>query len=200
MPTIFTHGLIAGVAARISGTQEGHWRLWAAATVVAILPDADVIGLRLGVPYGHFFGHRGFFHSPFFALLLSFLILALFFREHRPLSRTWWKYLLVLFFAGASHGVLDAFTDGGLGIALLSPFDDTRMFFPWTPIPVAPLGFGAFFGEWGLRIMLWEAVFLWIPLVVLHVLVLGVSRKVRAHRLARASGPASGSTPPPPTV
>ncbi|MHC4444672.1 MAG: hypothetical protein ACYTF1_17650 [Planctomycetota bacterium] len=41
----------------------------------------------------------------------------------------------------ASHGLLYALTDGGLGIALLSPFDTTRYFFGWIPIQVSPIGF-----------------------------------------------------------
>ncbi|NIM12838.1 MAG: hypothetical protein GTO45_29905 [Candidatus Aminicenantes bacterium] len=53
----------------------------------------------------------------------------------------------------ASHGVLDAFTNGGLGIALLSPFDTTRHFSPWQPIEVAPIGIWAFFSDWGVKVM-----------------------------------------------
>ena len=44
----------------------------------------------------------------------------------------------------ASHGVLDALTDGGPGVAFLAPFDDTRYFFPWRPIRVSPLWRGFF--------------------------------------------------------
>ena len=40
----------------------------------------------------------------------------------------------------ASHGLLDALTDGGLGAALLWPFSDERFFAPWRPLPVAPIG------------------------------------------------------------
>jgi hypothetical protein len=40
----------------------------------------------------------------------------------------------------ASHALLDTMTDGGLGCALLWPFDLTRYFAPWRPIPVAPIG------------------------------------------------------------
>ena len=40
----------------------------------------------------------------------------------------------------ASHALLDTLTDGGLGAALLWPFNFTRYFAPWRPIPVAPIG------------------------------------------------------------
>ncbi len=40
----------------------------------------------------------------------------------------------------ASHGALDMLTDGGSGIAWLWPFSDARLFAPWRPLPVAPIG------------------------------------------------------------
>lgn len=67
----------------------------------AMLPDADVIGFALRIPYAAPWGHTL-----------------------------------------ASHGLLDALTDGGLGIALLWPFTNERFFAPWAPIPVAPIGTG----------------------------------------------------------
>jgi inner membrane protein len=51
----------------------------------------------------------------------------------------------------ASHGVLDTFTDGGGGIALLWPFSSARFFSPWRPIPVAPVG-RYFLSAAGLRV------------------------------------------------
>jgi inner membrane protein len=50
--------------------------------------------------------------------------------------KTWVGASLVV----ASHPVLDTMTDGGLGCALFWPFDLTRYFAPWRPIPVSPLG------------------------------------------------------------
>ena len=57
----------------------------------------------------------------------------------------------------ASHGLLDTLTDGGLGIALFWPFDDTRYFAPWTPIPVSPILLG-FLSPRGLKVALTELV------------------------------------------
>jgi hypothetical protein len=39
----------------------------------------------------------------------------------------------------APHGFFDAMPDGGLGVAFFAPFTNHRYFFPWRPIPVAPL-------------------------------------------------------------
>ncbi len=52
------------------------------------------------------------------------------------------KVWLFLFVATISHGILDALTDGGLGVAFFAPFVNTRYFFPWTPIKVSPIGAG----------------------------------------------------------
>jgi hypothetical protein len=48
--------------------------------------------------------------------------------------------------------------DGGLGCALLWPFDLTRYFAPWRPIPVSPIGL-SFLSPYGLMVALTELVF-----------------------------------------
>jgi inner membrane protein len=70
----------------------------------------------------------------------------------------------------ASHGVLDAFTSGGPGVAFFAPFDDTRYFFPWRPIPVSPLA-SRFFSEWGWHVFRTEMLFIWLPLAAIMLLV-----------------------------
>jgi inner membrane protein len=52
----------------------------ALAAAVAVLPDADVLGLRLGVAHGSLFGHRGLTHSLLFAGIAA-LAAALWFRR-----------------------------------------------------------------------------------------------------------------------
>ena len=46
---------------------------------------------------------------------------------------------LAIFFAAitASHGLFDAMTNGGLGVAFFAPLDNARYFLPWRPIPVS---------------------------------------------------------------
>jgi inner membrane protein len=56
-----------------------------------------------------------------------------------------------------SHPLLDTLTNGGLGIALFWPFDHTRYFAPWRPIPVSPIGLG-FFSPYGMFVALVELV------------------------------------------
>jgi len=46
-----------------------------------------------------------------------------------------------------THPLLDAMTDGGLGVMLLFPFSEARLFFPWRPIHVSPLSIVRFFDQ-----------------------------------------------------
>lgn len=99
------------------------------------------------------------------------------------LSRSWWQVAALLALATATHGVLDAATDAGLGVGLLSPFDDRRYFWPWRPLATSPIGLGAFFEARSLAILWNELLWVWLPaaaaLAVLH-----------ARRRARAAGSA----------
>lgn len=126
--------------------------LWGA---LALLPDLDVIGLRLGVAYGDPLGHRGASHSLAAALCVASLaaVLCLGVRK-RGIARTWFWWVLAVV---ASHGLLDTLTDGGKGVALLWPFTTHRYFAPFRPIPVAPIGAAMASGR-GLRVALTEAV------------------------------------------
>ena len=122
-------------------------------SALSFLPDADVVGFGFGIQYADEWGHRGATHSFVFALALGTLIGVLAPLVRRPALATGALAVLVL----ASHPLLDILTDGGLGCALFWPFDQTRYFAPWQPIPVAPIGFG-FFGSRGLSVALAEAI------------------------------------------
>ena len=113
-----------------------QWSSMAWWSALSLLPDADVVGFALGVRYGDPWGHRGATHSFTFSVVVGFAVglAARWFK--RPPGRTALAASLVL----ASHAILDTMTDGGLGCALFWPFDLTRYFAPWRPIPVAPIG------------------------------------------------------------
>ena len=175
MPTAISHAAVAVAAGIAFAPRDVPTYFWPLSIVCSTIPDADVIAFSFGIPYGHFFGHRGFFHSPFFALLLSVFLVGLFFREIGIFSRQWFFYFIFFFLLSASHGVLDAFTNGGLGIALLSPFNNTRYFFPWTPIMVSPIGIQGFFSTWGLSVIKSEFLWIWLPSFLLVV----VSKLIR---------------------
>jgi inner membrane protein len=150
-----------------------------------MLPDIDVIGFRFGVRYGDFWGHRGFTHSLLFASILAALALVVGFPHALSgLSRAWlWLYFFV---AAASHGFLDAMTNGGLGVAFFSPFDNTRYFLPWRPILVSPISVTRFFSERGLAVLQSELIWIWIPAGLLAVLAFG-ARAVRTKATPKVS-------------
>jgi inner membrane protein len=89
----------------------------------------------------------------------------LFFPETKRFSRTYWHVTAILFISTMSHAVLDAFTNAGLGIGFLIPFDDTRYFAPWRPLTASPLSISRFLNGSGLPILLNEAKWIGIPLV-----------------------------------
>jgi inner membrane protein len=136
------HVAVGLAAARLyRGTEETTRSLLfrcVAFSAASLLPDADVIAFGLGIPYAAPFGHRGASHSIVFALacgLVAGLVAA------RGTTRERGRRV-ALFIAAimVTHGPLDALTDGGEGVALLWPFSTQRIFFPWRPLPVAPIG------------------------------------------------------------
>lgn len=141
-------------------------RVWVIGAVCSVLPDLDVIGFRFGIRYGDFWGHRGFTHSLTFAALLAAAVVIFGFRRGVPgLSQfSMWAYF---FLATASHGLLDAMTDGGLGVAFFAPFDNRRYFLPWTPIRVSPIGLRSFFTRRGLAVLPSELLWVWLPAALL---------------------------------
>jgi inner membrane protein len=152
-------GIAAARAFRRTG-QPPTWRSAISWSALSLLPDADVIGFSLGVRYGDPWGHRGATHS-LAAALIGGVVVGLAARQfNRPFRRTTLFAIAVL----ASHGLLDSLTDGGLGVALLWPFERTRFFAPWRPIPVAPIGL-AFVSPYGLLVSLTELV-LFAPLLL----------------------------------
>lgn len=167
MPTLITHALVGAAAAATVADVNTPARFWALSVACSVIPDADVIGFACGVPYQHMFGHRGFFHSFSFAFLLALAVVSVFFPQEAFLSKRGGILIAFFFLVTASHGVLDAFTNGGLGIALLAPFDNARFFFDHAPIEVAPIGIKAFFSQWGVRVMKSEVLWVWIPTLLL---------------------------------
>jgi inner membrane protein len=150
-------------------------RIWLAGVVCSVIPDLDVIGFRFGIDYGDFFGHRGFTHSLAFAGLLAAVVTVVMFRGVSEIGRL--ALLAYLFLATASHGLIDAMTNGGLGVAFFSPFDNTRYFLPWRPICVSPIAVTRFFTLKGFAILQNEAVWIWLPAIMFASLVLTVRRR-----------------------
>jgi len=149
------HIVVGMAAARVQSRDAIRTRpalaamlFWAA---LSFLPDADVVGLGLGVRYEDPWGHRGATHSLVFSVALGALVGAL---------APWFGYRalrtgVMATVVVASHALLDTLTDGGLGCALFWPFDLTRYFAPWRPLPVSPIALG-YLSPYGLYVAIAE--------------------------------------------
>jgi inner membrane protein len=163
MPTAITHAAVA-VAANFAFSPRNTLRKFGfLALFCSVIPDVDILGFFFGLPYGHFLAHRGFFHSPFFSLTLTLLIMVVFFRSLQIFSKGWLAYFLFFFLLSITHGFLDGLTNGGLGVAFFAPFDSGRYFLPWTPILVSPIGIRSFFSRRGWEVIKSELVWVWLP-------------------------------------
>jgi len=171
MATAFTHAFFAVTFGKMCFPRRRTLRFWAVAILGSILPDLDIYSFPLGFPYGHFLGHRGFSHSLFFAFLLSLTVVGFIFRGEAPFSKSWWKWTAFFFLLTSSHGLLDAMTDGGLGVAFFSPFSQTRYFLPWRPLRVSPIGLEGFFSPWGREVILSEIAWVGAPSLCLLALI-----------------------------
>lgn len=172
MASAFTHAFTALAGGVIFPGEKKPVRFWVLAILCSVLPDFDAIGFWLGVPYESFWGHRGFTHSLVFALIVGLLVVLLFFRSEAHDVRRWWRLVFFFFLVTSSHALLDMLTSGGHGVALFSPFDNSRLFFPWRPVKVSPIGIASFFGERGVRVILSEMLWVWLPLSIIGGLLL----------------------------
>ena len=159
MPSVFSHAVV-GATVVACGLPRPRAALVALGAVLAVLPDLDVVGLAFGWGLDHPLGHRGLSHSLFMAVALAGL--ATLAAVVRPIER-WWRMWLILALAAASHGLLDALTNGGRGVAFFAPFVPTRWHFPARPIEVSPIGVWTFFSQRGLEVLTNEVVWLWAP-------------------------------------
>lgn len=179
MASAFSHAFVAIAIGKTHTGARMPVRFWMLSAVCAVVPDADVLGFGFGVRYGDMLGHRGLTHSLAFAFVLALVVVALAFRERHMFTRGWWVLIIYFFVVTASHGVLDALTDGGLGVAFFAPFSNARYFFPWRPLVVSPIGVAEFFSLWGLEVIKSEFVWLWLPACALMLCAWGWRRLMR---------------------
>ena len=161
MASLITHPVVPLAVAVIAGRRVIPVPLLALGMVFSILPDLDSLTFRLGIPYGSAFGHRGFSHSIVIALVLSAMMLPL----ARALKAKPSAVFLFLAVSMLSHGVLDAFTNAGRGVAFFWPFSLERWFFGFRPIEASPISVRRFLSGRGLAVLRSELVWVWLPLL-----------------------------------
>ena len=162
MATIFTHPIIAVTLGRLTGMPP---RIIAIGGLLSILPDVDFVAFYTRYGDWHAVGHRGFTHSLAFAVFAA-VIATRVFTSHRAFTQAWWQVAAYFALCMASHGLIDACTDGGAGIAFFWPLSAARFFFPWNPIQVSPIGLD--FLQWeGVEVLFSELLWVWIPCLVI---------------------------------
>jgi inner membrane protein len=183
MASGLTHLFTAAALGKTYTGEKMPCRFWALAACCSLVPDLDVLGYYYGIRYADIFGHRGFTHSLFFALLLSLAAVVAAFRSVPALSKRWWSLVAFFFAVTASHGILDAMTDKGYGIAFFLPFDGTRYFLPWRPIHASPMRISQFFSRRGIEIVAGEILWIWIPLTLVAASAWWYRRKKKVVRV-----------------
>jgi inner membrane protein len=174
VPTVLSHAAVPLALGVGLGSRIVPPRLLAAGVLASALPDLDVIALSWGVPYGSALGHRGFSHSLCAAAAVALTGAAL----SRSLRAGAGRSVLFLFVAMASHGILDAFTDGGRGVALLWPVSAERFFAPAAlrVLEASPIGLTRFLSARGITVLESELRWIWLPALALGLILIGARR------------------------
>ena len=131
----------------------------------SVFPDVDKVVSKLfgtGWPGSGAFENRGFTHSILFAVLVA-APAAYIAVITRKFPRPWWILGLSLLAVSMSHGVLDAFTHGSVGVAFFEPFSAKRYLAPVTPLPT--ISYGEFFTPVGWKAFLSEVLWVWVPVL-----------------------------------
>jgi len=157
----FGHVAVGMLAGRLHGGAEGRfsrrcsWGTMFTFAALSAMPDADVLAVAMGAHDSGFAGHRGASHSLSVAIAVG-VVCALAARKLGwPVLRT----AIAGTLAVASHGILDAFGEGGRGIPLLWPFSHARFMSPLRLLPDAPRGLRLLSSRSGLWDLVLEFVF-----------------------------------------
>jgi len=171
MASAFSHAVVALSVGTCFYRSNIPKRVWASGVLCSVIPDLDVIGFRFGIHYGDFWGHRGFTHSLVFAALLASVVaIIMSWCGTSGIGRV--ALFGYLFLATASHGLLDSMTNGGLGVAFFSPFNNNRYFLPWRPVLVSPIAVTRFFTPRGFTVIQSELLWIWLPAMLFASMVL----------------------------
>ena len=177
MSSLFGHAL-AGLTISAAFTKgRPPRRIWAFAMACALAPDLDWFTGFLRLPFGNSLSHRGVSHSLIAAGLIAAAAMLIGFRPQLRSPRLWACMLAATF----SHGLLDACTFGGTGVAFLLPFSEARFVCVWQPIFVSPIPLSGKLLDWLLFSLGTEVLWIGIPAAM----VFGAPRAIQWVRLLR---------------
>jgi inner membrane protein len=164
----FGHVAVGLLTGRLHGggdrlERRTRWATLALFTILATLPDLDVLLVAFGASEKGAFGHRGALHSLTMALAAGVFC---------ALAARWWRWpVLRTALAGAaavaSHTLLDLLDARGKGLALFWPLSSARFHSHWRLLPDAPRGLKLLSGSGLLEFVTEFALFLPITIYAL---------------------------------
>jgi len=160
MCTVITHPAVPIALSVWLPPETASPALLIAGSACSMIPDLDVLGFSFGIKYNDMLGHRGLTHSLSFAVALAAVTTSTVFFDSSGSHAVIFLFLLL---SALSHPLLDALTDGGLGVGFFAPFSNKRYFFPYRPIKVSPMGISGFLSRRGVEVLLSEARWVWLP-------------------------------------
>jgi inner membrane protein len=163
MPSFLTHPAVPLTLGLALGRKTAPPALVIAGVAASILPDLDIVTYAMGIPLSNEFGHRGFSHSILFAVLVA-LVGAYLLRVYKI---PWHVAACFLFISTVSHGILDAFTNGGHGIAFFWPWSKTRYFAFYRVIEVSPINVERMLPNRMKTVFLSELLWVWSPFTII---------------------------------
>lgn len=166
MPSLLTHPAVPLALATMAGRNLIPTPLLAVGIGFSLLPDLDGIAFLFDIPWYSPFSHRGLSHSFAFALLCALLATPWATRLRADRLRVF----VFLALSMISHGILDAFTTSGGGVALLWPLESSKIAFGFRPILTSPISLQRFFSAEGLAVIQSELLWVWLPLGLLALL------------------------------
>jgi len=92
------------------------------------------------------------------------------FREMKYGEKRWFQFFAFFFLIALSHPILDAFTNGGLGVGLFIPIDESRYFSPFRPIEVSPINIRRFLDGSAFYVLWSEFLWVWLPFSVIYLI------------------------------
>src|SRR5687767_8025007 len=133
MPSSVAHGLTALALGTALLPERRARPLVLTGIACAVLLDIDAVGRPFGRgDIAWLGGHRALTHSIFFAVAVG-LGLTFLWRHRLSTATLRWRAAVYLVAAMIAHGVFDAFTGYGEGVAFFAPFSWRRFAAGWEP-------------------------------------------------------------------